>query len=79
MSKNKIFSNYMRSPEMIACGLSLAHRAKYGKLKSRIMVLTGKGLFGLSRQDMGAPSGSGLKRDPGPEMTVSRRALKFRF
>ena len=37
MSKNIIFSNYMRSSEMIACGLSLAHRAKYGKLKSRIL------------------------------------------
>ena len=70
---------------MIACGLSLKHRAKYGRLKSMsgIKVLSGKGVFGLSKQDMGVPSsaqqGSGLKKDLGLEIMPSRRALKFRF
>ena len=47
---------------MIACGLSLKHRARYGRLKKH-----GKGVFGLSKQDMGVPSssqqGSGIKKD----------------
>jgi hypothetical protein len=63
---------------MIASGLSLKHRARYGRLKY------GKGMFGLSKQDMGVPSssqqGSGIKKDAGPELAVMpRRALKFRF
>ena len=76
----------MRSPAMIACGLSLAHRAKYGMKKkpfSSIKVLTGNGVFGITKQDMGVPSsaqqGSGLKKDPGPDMLPTKRALKFRF
>ena len=69
----------MRSPMMIACGLSLKHRARYGRLKKY-----GKGMFGLSKQDMGVPSssqqGSGIKKDAEPELAVMpRRALKFRF
>ena len=61
----------MRSPAMIACGLSLAHRAKYGMKKkpfSSIKVLTGDGL-----------SGGAIKKDPEPEMMPTKRALKFRF
>ena len=60
---------------MIACGLSLKHRAKFGRLKSMsgIKVLSGKGVFGLSKQDMGVPSsaqqGSGLKKDLGLEIS----------
>ena len=58
----------MRSPAMIACGLSLAHRAKFGRLKKKAM----SGIKVLSA--------SGIRKDPEPVLAVMpKRALKFRF
>ena len=52
---------------MIACGLSLAHRAKFGRLKKRAM----SGIKVLTA--------SGIKKDFEPTIMPSKRALKFRF
>jgi len=57
----------MRSPMMIACGLSLAHRAKFGRLKKKAM----SGIKVLTA--------SGIKKDFEPTIMPSKRALKFRF
>ena len=53
---------------MIACGLSLKHRARFGRLKKKAM----SGIKVLTA--------SGIKKDAEPELAVMpRRALKFRF